>query len=255
MKKFLILTLFQFYSFTADSQDISEKINDLINSEEINDLIKVNGVFLIFEEWPNEEDERLIVENLKENGLTERSRGEMFYKSWAFEWKNLGSKSSALKICENLLKTFSIKSCSPDDLVTPQALDHGLVTCGYLERGSNQELSKYWGQEMVGADLIRKELRNLGDPPDNLIAVQDYFGFFDTHGDEVRSVISSNTKTGVLPKVDTLDTLELMTVETRSDTKAQIELLISQLETICSSSKTHQGADTAIRQGADTAIR
>ncbi len=69
-------------------------------------------------------------------------------------------------------------------------------------RHATKTLSTYWAQNMIGADLLKQELKKTKPHKKNLVAVFDFFPPYvaDSHGISVKNLISGKGDQAVLPE-------------------------------------------------------
>ncbi len=119
---------------------------------------------LYLHHWPNKEETAIIMKYAKEHGLR-RTELDSVFKIWIFKWDEPKSFGVALRICDGFPKLPSVKHCSPLDpasigyptkhsagLSSPQVSHYN--TCNLAK-----DHRKYWAQNLIGADLLREELK------------------------------------------------------------------------------------------------
>ena len=127
--KFYFLFLFLSFLFPCFAYEIKHPIKK-VNSAARNSSSKkatpsksspqAKGVILKFFNWPDSYEGKLIVKYLGQFGLVKKAKLENF-KSWIFEWSELGKAVEAQRLCGELLKVSNIPSleyCEPDYLTT-----------------------------------------------------------------------------------------------------------------------------------------
>ena len=123
--KFYFLFLFLFFLFPCFAYKVKHPIKK-VNSATQNSSSKkatpsksspqAKGVILKFFNWPDSYEGKLIVKYLGQFGLVKKAKLENF-KSWIFEWSELGKAVEAQRLCGELLKVSNIPSleyCEPD---------------------------------------------------------------------------------------------------------------------------------------------
>ena len=109
---------------------------------------------------------------------------------------------------QSFMGDLNIRSCGliSDErglMKTPDRLGgeyvHSLRMTGFSEGdGEEAQLSDYWAQEMIGADLLREELEKTPPPKtDPFVAVLDN----GSHGRKVRNLITGDGSQSVLPRI------------------------------------------------------
>ncbi len=212
----------------------AKKIPPFFNNQES----QAKGVILAFKKWPLSQSEKeLILQKTKEAALTASAEYEIF-KSWVFEWDKEKKAVLAEDFCKNLPKLAFLDYCEPDDLlnpareqkaslpppppdprIPPSAAEHigyfkpplippiaDLRSCGIVSTKLNliagklnSPLPDYWAQEMIGADLLKEELKKTPRPNKRLVSVFD--GPNRNHYIGVKNLISDKGKHAVLPEM------------------------------------------------------
>ena len=93
-KLFFLICFFASFSFCQGSGDSDA------------DKLTAKGLILAFEDWPNTEEENLILEKTEKAGLKKKTEHEAF-KTWVFEWENWHKAEEAEQLCEEF---FELKS-------------------------------------------------------------------------------------------------------------------------------------------------
>ena len=78
------------------------------------------GIILAFHRWPDEDEQRIILEKTREAGLTKTKEIPRF-KIWLFEWDEWRKAATAEKVCRSLPALSSLEYCEPDSLLGPAA--------------------------------------------------------------------------------------------------------------------------------------
>lgn len=78
------------------------------------------GIILVFHRWPDEDEQRIILERTKEAGLTKTGEIPRF-KMWLFQWDEWQKGETAEEFCRSLPELSSIEYCEPDSLLGPAA--------------------------------------------------------------------------------------------------------------------------------------
>ena len=78
------------------------------------------GIILAFHRWPDEDEQRIILEKTREAGLTKTEEIPRF-KIWLFEWDEWRKAATAEKVCRSLPDLSSLEYCEPDSLLGPAA--------------------------------------------------------------------------------------------------------------------------------------
>ena len=76
------------------------------------------GIILAFHRWPDEDEQRIILEKTREAGLTKTEEIPRF-KIWLFEWDEWRKAATAEKVCRSLPDLSSLEYCEPDSLLGP----------------------------------------------------------------------------------------------------------------------------------------
>ena len=74
------------------------------------------GIILAFHRWPDEEEQKIILEKTAEAGLTKTEEIPRF-KIWFFEWNEWRKAVAAEKVCHNLRALSFVEYCEPDALL------------------------------------------------------------------------------------------------------------------------------------------
>ena len=184
------------------------------------------GIILAFKRWPlSLKEQSAILKKAQSYGLNEKAKYPIF-KSWVFEWPKEKKSKEALTICESFASFSNILDyCEPDFFLSPARgkskkktkppekgikLESKPVSSGSGDLKSchiipaklglkGGQLSDYWAQEMVGADLVREELKKAPPIKKHLVSV------FDSperqHDLGVKNLISSSGKQATLPEI------------------------------------------------------
>ena len=149
---------------------------------------RAKGIILHFHKWPPEQETlNRILETAKAEGLKKSDEFPLF-KIIILEWNDLKGNVEALTACFSFLEdnivSPKLKTCEPNFLKRPNSLKielqpqpgavkkgkGNLRTCNIVSshfprlRLHNlkavRDLSDYWAQEMIGADLLKEELIN-----------------------------------------------------------------------------------------------
>lgn len=78
------------------------------------------GIILVFHRWPDEDEQRVILEKTAEAGLTKTDEIARF-KMWLFEWGEWQKGETAGEFCRSLPELSSLEYCEPDSLLGPAA--------------------------------------------------------------------------------------------------------------------------------------
>ena len=78
------------------------------------------GIILVFHRWPDEDEQRIILEKTKEAGLTKTDEIARF-KMWLFQWGEWQKGETAEEFCRSLPELSSLEYCEPDSLLGPAA--------------------------------------------------------------------------------------------------------------------------------------
>ena len=225
---------------------------------------QIKGVILEFHNWPNEEQQIDIINFLKRVGLEKKVKIHRF-KVWVFEWGHWVAIEEANRVCKNLSSFSFLKNCEPDYLVESSysdedqevvPADQGLE---FLDRDSEEEenlrtcnavstnfnlskgnLSDYWAQEMIGADLLKKELEGVDPVTKRLVEV---FDVPPTHDVGVRNLVSDEGPHSVLPELE--DQIGITHTQTNSKALIAANELLDRVEEECAShllSSVNQGS-------------
>ena len=76
------------------------------------------GIILAFHRWPDEDEQRIILEKTREAGLTKTEEIPLF-KTWIFEWDEWRKAATAQKVCRSLQDLSFVEYCEPDSLLGP----------------------------------------------------------------------------------------------------------------------------------------
>lgn len=76
------------------------------------------GIILVFHRWPDEDEQRIILEKTKEAGLTKTDEISRF-KMWLFQWGEWQKGETAEEFCRSLPELSSLEYCEPDSLLGP----------------------------------------------------------------------------------------------------------------------------------------
>ena len=78
------------------------------------------GIILVFHRWPDEDEQRIILERTKEEGLAKTDEIPRF-KMWLFQWGEWQKGETAEEFCRSLPELSSLEYCEPDSLLGPAA--------------------------------------------------------------------------------------------------------------------------------------
>ena len=78
------------------------------------------GIILVFHRWPDEDEQRIILERTKEEGLAKTDEIARF-KMWLFKWSEWQKGETAEEFCRSLPELSSLEYCEPDSLLGPAA--------------------------------------------------------------------------------------------------------------------------------------
>lgn len=76
------------------------------------------GIILVFYRWPDEDEQRIILEKAAEAGLTKTDEIARF-KMWLFKWGEWQKGETAEEFCRSLPELSSLEYCEPDSLLGP----------------------------------------------------------------------------------------------------------------------------------------
>ena len=76
------------------------------------------GIILAFHRWPDEDEQRIILEKTTKAGLTKTEEIPRF-KTWIFEWAEWRKAATAQKVCRSLQGLSFVEYCEPDSLLGP----------------------------------------------------------------------------------------------------------------------------------------
>ncbi len=190
---------------------------------------KARGVILKFHRLPTAKQSRLILKKMKELGL-KRTRIIKSFKIWLFQWpSDLKPAQKAWDVCKSLSKIPQLEYCEPDAEMQPATGGKkSLTEAGYSLKCDNCEISEsslkpisqdiskcnlvkssgylqsrlsdYWAQELIGADLLKEELKKLPPPKkNNFVTTLD--SPLKDHYIHVNNLISDKGPHAVLPQL------------------------------------------------------
>ena len=76
------------------------------------------GIILAFHRWPDEDEQRSILEKTTKARLTKTEEIPRF-KIWLFEWDEWRKAATAEKVCRSLRDLSFVEYCEPDSLLGP----------------------------------------------------------------------------------------------------------------------------------------
>ena len=76
------------------------------------------GIILVFHHWPDEDEQRIILEKTAAAGLTKTEEIPRF-KTWLFAWDDWKQAAAAEKVCRSLQALSFLEYCEPDSLLSP----------------------------------------------------------------------------------------------------------------------------------------
>ena len=235
---------------------------------------QAQGIILKFSEWPVEE-EKSIIDKLKKAGLKEAIKIERF-KVWVYKWKTPHSAVENENLCAEFSAVSSVQSCELDLLLEPaqtqQSSDtsetFNLQTCNILSSNFNLNkypklkdrggaLSDYWAQEMVGADLLKKQIENLDSAKKPTVELFDS-NKQNKHDELVKNIISGDGKSSVLPAL--ADNIGVSQSNTVSDLLKHSDDFLNKMDKACGDSsqanqkeQENSGSSVSQRQTAGSA--
>ena len=76
------------------------------------------GIILAFHHWPDEDEQRIILEKTAAAGLTKTEEIPRF-KIWLYAWDEWRKAAAAEKVCRSLVPLPFVEYCEPDSLLGP----------------------------------------------------------------------------------------------------------------------------------------
>ena len=128
-----------------------------------NPMTDILSVSLSFHHQPNEEETALIMKYASKNNLKKVSFKFLPTTIWILVWDEPKDYNIATRICDNFPKPPSLKACSlnrptlvPVSISTsqPPPIQYDKDLCGLAK-----DHQTYWAQNIIGADLLREELK------------------------------------------------------------------------------------------------
>ena len=194
---------------------------------------QATGIILSFNKWPSKRVQNKISKALKKENLKLTKKFESF-QSLVFSWEQIQAQKRAESICLKLSKLKNLKYCEPDMILHPNNVssnsetEAGAISCTVdcyqmphnlsilqdtfkaITPGSCEllpskhqlkdgTLSDYWAQEMVGADLLREEIKKAEPLPEDKFLISVIDRSIDDHDVHVRNIISHEEDQAVLP--------------------------------------------------------
>ena len=142
--------------------DIEKRTPNTYELPKFNPMTNIVSVILSFHHQPNKEESAIIMKYATEHGLK-----KVFVKSrpimWALIWDEPKDYSVAVRICDGFPKPPSLDACrlgrpllvplsvSADQ---PPPIQYDKDLCGLAK-----DHQTYWAQNIIGADLLREELK------------------------------------------------------------------------------------------------
>ena len=229
---------------SADSLSVSKRIES-----------KTQGVILKFSKWPVVE-EKSIKDKLKKAELEESLKIERF-KVWVYKWKSTRSVVENEDLCSNFTGFSSVQSCELDLLLEPAQTKKSssdspetfnLKTCNILSSQFNLNkyphlkdragvLSDYWAQEMVGADLLKKQIESADSAKKPTVELFDS-NKQNKHDELVKNIISGDGRSSVLPSL--ADNIGVSQSNTVSDLLRHSDAFLNKMDKVCADSKANQ---------------
>ena len=205
---------------------------------------QARGVILKFYNWPNSNEQTLINERAQKQDLKAKVEIQRF-NVWVFEWTKLDKAARVKSVCKDFSDISSLKSCEPDYLATFSAdntisiktgtlshVDDSLKNCHIVSSDLSLfegQLSDYWAQEAIGADLLKEKLKNLNPVEKHLIELFDIDE--DGHSVGVKNLVSSDGKQSVLPELN--DKLRTHHTPYSSDLLTAVDRLLNKADNEC----------------------
>ena len=122
----------------------------------------IPGVTLSFHRPPNKEEIAIIMKYATEQGLKKHARS--LPTLWVLIWDKPKDYGLAARICDNFPKPPSLEACrlnrrfwgpaSVSALQSPPNIQYNKDLCGLAK-----DHHTYWAQNIIGADLLREELK------------------------------------------------------------------------------------------------
>ena len=178
MRWFFVFLVVFFSPLVCKTEQRSQPLYEKTHKKELISFLKAfdlqtEGLILVFHQLPSEKEKQFILSKTKKEGLV-KTKELPLSKTWLFQWvKN--KKQSVVKtdmICKEFSKISSIKHCQPDLLLAPQnnesrsspAVFQENSGCNLIQGPANKNkkiAGLFWGQNMVGADLLKQELEKI----------------------------------------------------------------------------------------------
>ena len=129
-----------------------------------NPMTDILSVSLSFHQQPNKEETAIIMQYATKNSLKKVSFKFLPTTIWILVWDEPKDYSLAARICDNFPKPPSLKACSLNrplwvpasvsTLQSPPHIQYNKDLCGLAK-----DHHTYWAQNIIGADLLREELK------------------------------------------------------------------------------------------------
>ena len=239
---------------------------------------QAKGILLSFHRWPHTLEKKLIINHLEKEGLVKKAKIERF-KILFFEWPEWRTVVEAKRVCENLPHISSLEFCEPNylldttsynDKTFPQQVvqrisqndirpDFIQPSIFNFQQNENEEscsvastqfdlldgqLSDYWAQEMIGADLLKEELEEADPVGKHLVEV---FDVPPTHDVKVRNLISDEGDHSVLPELG--DQVGITATPTTVHVLLAANRMLNEAEEVCANSLNSQQGGGGSSQG------
>ncbi len=164
-----------------------------------------NGILVAFYHWPlTEEQQKIILQITQSVGLKPKEQLWRL-KRWVFLWDEWYPEIKAEKACDKFKNVSFVRICATNGVLVPEFTKKSTTNIRDCDAIPNEldvkdgELSDYWAQRMIGADLAKELLLSKPHPQKHLVAI------FDSHKDDhisgVRGLISGPGEQAVMPEL------------------------------------------------------
>ena len=103
------------YAAKQKREDLARRLEKMLANKDP----KSHGVILIFNQWPDSNQEQIIEEYLSKEGMRKTAEFDRVSKMRFYEWPELDLEERALEICDRFPSFSSIDLCESNTVLVP----------------------------------------------------------------------------------------------------------------------------------------